>query len=388
MWGKRFFWMAVLFITAIAMLIGCLLAVRITTVGGSELGVKETWNGGVEEVTYSPKTYFLIPGFSQKIYTYDMSSQVFTMNDTPGKHEPSYKGRETDAYLVNSSEGQEMVVSLSVRWHRDPAKIVHIHKNFKDGIEEKLIRTTVQRIVKNEATMRKAIDAFSGEGLVKLQQDIQKDLISNDGELARNGVVVENFVIEKIKLDDKYIGEIRSRQVASQQKLRADEETKASQALALKAQADAMADYNKREVEAKRDKAVGILKAEELAQKQILDAKAAAERVTLAAEADKKQVVLAAEAVAEAGANKAKAIQAIGEAEAAATKLKLSAYAVPGADSFVRIEVAKHMSTAFSGIKGYLPADLKVNLLTSSFMKSLDELMGKPTNMASPPPSK
>lgn len=379
--NRRIFGMVVVGICAVVLLIVCLITVRITNVGGTELGVKETWSGGVEQIPYPPKTYFLIPGFSQKIYCYDMSTQVFTMNDTPTKHEPSYKGREVDAYLVNSSEGQEMVISLNVRWHRDPDKIVNIHTKFRENIEEKLIRPTVMLVVKNEATMRKAIDAFSGEGLVKLQQDVQKDLMSKDGELARSGVVVESFVIEKIKLDDKYIGEIRSRQVASQQKLRADEETKASQAMALKAQADAMADYNKREVEAKRDKAVGILKAEELAQKQILDAKAAAERVTLAAEADKKQVVLAAEGEMEAGVNKAKAIQAIGEAVANATKMKLSAYAVPGADAFVKIEVAKHMATSFSGIKGYLPADLKVNLLTSSFMKSLDELMGKPKDV-------
>ena len=67
----------------------------------------------------------------------------------------------------------------------------------------------------------------------------------------------------------------------------------------------------------------------------------------LAANAQKKKTVLAAVGEKEAGELRAKAILAIGEADAQATKLKLSAYAVEGADAFIKIEVAKQMAEGF-----------------------------------------
>lgn len=363
---KRIKWLVASIIVGVTLLVLTFLAVKISTVDGNEIGVKETWSDGVVENPLQSKTYWLIPGWSQKIYTYDLSSRVFTMNDTPTKIEHKYKGREADSYHVQSSDNQDMKISLNVRWRIDPDKIVQIHKTIRTDIEEKLIRPTVMLVVKNEATERKAIEAFSGDGLVKLQMAIQKELCNPNAELRQRGIIVENFVIEKIELDDKYVGEIRARQVAMMAKSRIDEETKAAQASALKSKAEAEADYNKRVVEAERDKKVGILKAEEMAQKQIL-----------AAESEKRQTVLRAEGEKESGVLRAQAIEAVGKAETDVTKLKLSAYAVPGAEAFVRVEVAKHMAEAYGNIKGYLPADMKVNLLTESFLKSVDSLMGK-----------
>lgn len=364
-------------IAAIFLLVLCFTLFNVVTVKGNQIGVKETWSDGVVETPLPPATYFLFPAWSQKVYLYDLSSQVFTMNNTPTKHEPKYKGREVDSYHVQSAEGQDMEISLNVRWHLDPTKVIGLHKTIgwlsREDFEEKLIRTEVMRIVKNEATMRKAIDAFSGEGLVKLQNDIQKDLCAPNGEMAQRGIIVENFVIEKIGLDEKYIGEIRSRQIATQAKLRADEETKASQAQALKAQADAKADYNKRVVEAERDKQVGILKAEENAQKQVLGA-----------EAEKKQNVLKAEGDRDSGKLRAEAIEAIGKAESDVIKMKMTAYSVPGSENFVKMEIAKSMGVAFSGLKGWLPGDMKVNVLTSDFLQALGGFMpqARPTPKA------
>jgi hypothetical protein len=40
---------------------------EITTIHGNEYGVKETWADGVVETPLPSKTYFLFPGFTQKI---------------------------------------------------------------------------------------------------------------------------------------------------------------------------------------------------------------------------------------------------------------------------------------------------------------------------------
>jgi regulator of protease activity HflC (stomatin/prohibitin superfamily) len=129
-------------------------------------------------------------------------------------------------------------------------------------------------------------------------------------------------------------------------------------------------------VDAKRDKEVGILGAQKLAEQQVLDAQAAAKRVEFAAEADKNRNVLAAQGEQEAALLRAQAIEALGKAEAEATRLKLSAYSAQGSEAFVRIEVSKSMAEAFKNIDGYLPQDMTVNLLSDSFLRAVEAVVG------------
>ena len=350
--------------------------VSVHTVAGNEIGVKETWGGGVAPDPLPPRTYVFVPGFATRVYDYDTAAQVFVMNNIPSHTEKSYHGRETDAYLVQSEEGQNMTISLNVQWRLDPAKVVEIHKTVRRDVEEKILRPAVMRVVKDAATKRRAIEAYSGPGLVSLQKEIQDTLTNPENELRHRGVIVTNFVIEGISLDPEYIGQIKARQVATQKKLTADEEQKAAEAVALRAKSEAQADYNKQVVEAERDKAVGILSAEKLAQQQVLAAEAASKQQLIAAEAQKQVAILAATGEQQASELKARAILALGQSEAEAQRLKLSAYAVPGAEAFVRIEIAKSVGLAFSNVKGFLPADMKFNVLTESVEKSVNVLMG------------
>lgn len=357
------------------LVVASLFIVDIVTVEGNEIGVKETWDGGVIDTPLQPKTYVLFPGFTQKVFKYDMSSQVFVMND---KSMETYgEGRRQDSYLVQSSEGQDMRISLNVRWRREPGKVVELHKTVRDNVEEKILRPEIMRIVKDRATVRSALEAYSGEGLVRLQKDISDALFSPDAELRHRGVIVENFVIEHIGLDPQYVEQIKARQVAVQERLRAIEETRAAEARAERAKAEAQAAFEKSVVDAKRDKEVGILEAQKRAEQQVLAAEASAKQVELAAQADKNRNVLAAEGEKEASFLRAAAIEALGKAEAEATRLRLSAYSAPGAEAFVRIEVAKSMADGFRNIAGYLPGDMTINLLSESFLKAVEGVVGR-----------
>lgn len=251
-----------------------LVSIKIVTISGNQLGIKETWSGGVEDVVMQPKTYFLIPGWSQDVYKYDASSQVFVMNDKPDNQEKG-EGRSKDAYLVQSQEGQDMKISMNLRWRIDPKKLRDIHMTVRDAIEDKVIRPVIMRVVKDAATQMKAIDAYSGEGLVRLQAEIQSSLLGagNGKELHERGIIVENFVIEHIELDAKYIEEIKQKQIATQRSLRAVEEQRAADAEALVAKAKAQADYNKQVVESERDAKVKVIAAQAANESAVLAAK-------------------------------------------------------------------------------------------------------------------
>lgn len=371
-------------ILAILLFVAFFVLVDWSHVRGNQLGVKETWFDGIVDHAYPPRTYMLFPGYSKTMYRYDMSPKVFVMSDVANlKHE---KGREKDAYLVKSADNQTMRFEMSMQWRFDPAMIVTIHREYhcpvgtdaENIIEERLLRPVVQKAANTEGTARKAIDAYSGAGFVELQKAIEAYLTDPKGELRMHGIIVENFVIQQITLDEKYIGEINMRQVAEQKKLRLDKETEAAVAESLRAKAEAQADYEKQIVEAKRKKEQIVLESEGAAAQQVNEAKAAAEKAVIAAEADAKRVTLAANAERDAGQARASAILALGTAEAEATKLRMSAYNAPGVDNFVRMEVAKSVAVAFSGIKGYLPESMHVNLLSGSFMDAVNSMMGKP----------
>lgn len=336
---------------------------EVVTVEGSEMGVHETWAEGVIPEPLQPKTYIYFPGFMHTVYKYDMSSQVYVMNDKPRRVEFA-AGRDEDAYTVQSREGQDLTISLNVRWRLDPEKLIHLHKTIRRDFEEKILRPVLLREVKDAATMRNAIEAYSGPGLVQLQLDIEKRLTAMDGEVRRQGIIVENFVIEKIALDREYSDQIKARQVAVQKELRAKQETLAALEEANVAEARAQADYKRAVVEAERDKQVGVLSAQQRAEEEVL-----------AAEAAKKKQILSAEAEKESGVLRAEAILAIGEAEAAAQKMRLQAYAVDGADNFVRIEIAKSIAQANQGIVGYIPQDMTINVLTDRMMMAVERVM-------------
>jgi len=348
---------------AILTIITFTVLVEIETVHGNEIAVLETWGGGVDDQVYQPKTYIRFPGFLYTFYPYDMSSQVYVMNDLASTVEFA-QGREKDSYKVQSTEGQDMRISMNVRWRLDPDKLVHLHKTVRENFEEKILRPALLRTVKDHSTVMEAIAAYSGAGLVELQSHIQQALADKDGIVRQQGLVVENFVIEGIELDEKYIGEIRARQVAIQAELRAHQEEKAALAEANKAEAEAQADLKRQVVAAERDKQVGILAAEKAKQERVL-----------AAEADKQEQVLKSEGERLSGENKAAAIVAIGDAEAHAKQVQLEAWAVDGAENFVKIEIAKSMAQAFENINGYLPGDMNITMLSSNFMSSLRAVM-------------
>lgn len=347
---------------------------RWKTVEGNMVGVEETYSGGVNPIPLPSRTYWY-NGITTKIYQYPLSLQVFVMNDKSASQGEAGNGRENDAYLVQSSEGQDMHISLNVQWRIDPSKVIEMHKTVRADIGETLLRPVVMRVVKDQATKRTAIEAYSGNGLVQLQTDIYKQLSDPMGELRNRGVIVENFVIEGIKLNDKYVSEITDRQVAIQNKLKEDELTKAATAAALRVQAEAQSDLQRQVVAAERDKQVGVLNAERDASIKVLTAQSNQKQVELAAEGERQKLVLEATGNRDAALLEAQGIIAKGTAEAEAKKLALSAYAVPGADAFVKIEVANAFAKSTQGVQGYLPQDMHVMMLGSKFTEAIDGLM-------------
>ena len=85
--------------------IGFFASFSFVTVQGNQIGVKETFTGGVDPNPLPPKTY-PICRWTTQIFTYETSGRVYAMND---KDEPFAGGRRIDSLTVNSKDNQQVV---------------------------------------------------------------------------------------------------------------------------------------------------------------------------------------------------------------------------------------------------------------------------------------
>lgn len=375
----------------VAVLVIGFLVVGFSTVEGNEVGVKETWGDGVVAEPLTPKTYILIPAFTQKIYTYPTSGQVFVMNSKSSKDESFANGRRFDTLEVNSLDNQKVHFNLIVTWRINPTSVVQLHKNYRDNIEERLIRPEVVRSVGTRATLQNAIDLYSGEKLNTLRSEVEVELKSLTGKLGTSGVVVDSFVIEKPEFPNQdYVKAIEARQLAIITESQAKEQQKANLALAEAAKAKALTKQNEDVVAAETAAKKTVIDQQAASDKAVIEAAANAKNLIVTQNAESEKVVIAARAEAarnvaiseaqkQAEINRAAGIEAVGRAEAEAKKLLLSSYAVPGSDLYTRIQVATSLATSFAGVKGYLPQGVTYNTVASDFDKGVSLLVAPAT---------
>ena len=156
----------VISVGAIIATVAFLLTVEFARVKGNQMGILETWSDGVVDKVYQPGKHMLIPGFSKDMIVYDMNLQSYTLQN----------------YNVQASDNQNVSITATIRWKRDPKLLKEHHKMVRDNPEKRLIEPTMFRIIKDNVTMKRAIDGYSGVGLVALQNDIEK-AIRADAEL-------------------------------------------------------------------------------------------------------------------------------------------------------------------------------------------------------------
>ena len=355
----------------VVMLIG-LLFFRFAVIDGHQRGVKISIDG-VSKEPLQPGWTGYVP-LVTRLRLANVGQQKYVMNDLPMATEKHAGGREKGELILKSKDNQNVHVAAILLWHRDPAKVVYQQTTIcnvddDNAFDELVLYQPLFLTIKNNITVMDAIASYSGEATVFLQQNIEKQLRYNP-EFEKAGVVVDSFSLD-VSFDQAFIDPIVKRQIAVQEQTMYTEQQKAASAKALVAQADAMAEKNKRVVVAEGDKAVAVLKAEQEQQMVVLKAEGDQKQVVLQAEGQKKQQVLQAEGEKEAAQNKSDAILAVGQANAAAQKLLYTSYSAPGAEVFAKIEIAKHMAESYRGVTGFIPEGMNISTFADTFQKGV-----------------
>jgi regulator of protease activity HflC (stomatin/prohibitin superfamily) len=354
--ARGFLARAAAIVVVVLVAIGVFTSLRFIAVEGHERVVMQHWDAGIEKDLLGPGTHFY-NGFTRSPYRYNIGTQKFIMGLQ--SHYGQAETVDFPAYTITtggSGKEQPATFSCTLQYRLDPIKLQQLHSAVQHEYEDLVIKPALTRIISDAATTKTVIDFYSGEGRVALQVHVEDSIIKNQA-LSDVGIAVETFVIDSIDLDNNYVAEITGRQLATQKKLRAQEETLAANEEAKKVQALAEAEKNKRVVAAEASKRETELGAEAEKNKTVFAAQAEAEKVKALAEADRFRKE-----------QDAKGLLAQGLAEAeVAQKKKMSKYeGESGArQALVEIEIARVELFKNLQLQGVLPEQTFLTLINS-----------------------
>lgn len=276
---KRNLTLGVAGLGVVASLVFLFTMVGIKTVEGNERAVIQDWNDGVLEQLWTPGTEFYMP-LTTTPYVYHIGAARFIIGGENGDMKAQT--------VTTGGSGQEQPATFhaTLQYHLDETKLVKLHNHSRTNYEQTVIKPALIRIISDTATVLPVLEFYSGNGRMKLQQDIEQ-AIMNEPSLAELGIVVDTFVFDKIILDQEYVEKIRGRQLAFQDKLKNIEEAKAAEEAAKKEEALAQADKLKRIVAAEASAAEQVKAAEAQKQKRVLAAEAQAQEIRQKAGAER-----------------------------------------------------------------------------------------------------
>lgn len=377
-------------------------AIRTVYVEGSERVVWQTMSGVSRELG-EPGLHFYF-GWTTTPHKYYTGSDTFIIDDKTVSAQNDYMSEREKAF--NQPDAKPVIIPVQMdhlspadikagkttgptnitlacvmQFHLQPKSLIDLHNDKTQSYRTTFIKEILINELIEQTTVLDARAVYQGLGRVKLQKRIQQELQDSE-RFKRYGVEVEKFVIREINIQDQtFLEKIKEEARAEQNRKTAVKNEIAYQAEAKAAKAEALAEQNRRIVEAETQKKERIAKAEGDKQEQILAAEAAAEKVKLEASADAERIKIAAAAqkakdqlegeglklrkVAE-----AEGVMALGKAEASAKKLMLNAYIGEGGQRFAQVEISKAMGSGIEKIY-YVPENFNLTAISKDFNNAL-----------------
>lgn len=306
-------------------------------VEGNEVMVEQHLTKGVLDGIKTSGTHVYC-GWLSDMYLYDIGTQKITFDNDNKNNDAEWPAIQVE---VGENGGQKASVIISCNYRLNPLKVVALHKQglgktYETVILKREIVDTVNEIARPNTSV---LDIYSGKGFVNFKNDIDKALKDNTF-LKEKGIEVENTIVYGVRLDPAYEAEIAGKQIAQQQALRKQEETKAAQEEAKKIFAQSQAEV---------EKARQVAEAQKIT--QITAAEASARQEVLKAEAEKQRKVLDAEGQRDANLAQASGILAVGEATAKVEQLKRDAmYAGEAGARRASVEIAGLQADKLKGM--------------------------------------
>jgi regulator of protease activity HflC (stomatin/prohibitin superfamily) len=265
-------------ITLVLALVLTTLGAGLVYVEANERGVIKTISaGGVKPEPLNPGLHWILP-VVESVVTYSVSNQTYTMSAVA--LEGQIQG--DDSIRARTKDGQEIIIDASVIYQIDPLKVVELHKVWQNRYQDGIVRPEARGII------RDAVSQYGVEEVVSTKRAEMVQIISDElsTTLAKNNLILLDFVLRDIHFSEGYAAAVEQKQIAEQ----------------LAQQAELTVEQKKQEAEQARQIAQGqadaaVISAQGAADSAVIAATGAAEARIIEAEAEAKALQLIAEAL-------------------------------------------------------------------------------------------
>jgi regulator of protease activity HflC (stomatin/prohibitin superfamily) len=308
-------------------LAGCLpmlIAASIVVVPSGMGGVRVSQIAGTLPGTLYPGVHWVAP-LVQSVKMFDLRDHLFTagITDEGGKD-----SKQKSALDVQSREGLNIALAVTVRYHLDPRRLDHVEEHLPQPVDKELVPPVVASAWRELTPGYTVQEIFSS----KREEVRAKAAATITRKLGADGIVVDEVMLRNIQLPDEYAKgleglllkeqendqmgvatEIQQKQVKiaelqaeaeAVQKVKQSEGEAQSRVVEAKGEADAMQytlplkqkqiEQSKLEAEARKEATIQNAQAE--AEAKVIDSKAELERRNLLADAEANRVRLMAAA--------------------------------------------------------------------------------------------
>jgi prohibitin 2 len=152
--------------------------------------------------------YFLIPLIEQPT-VYDMKARTYTMSIATLEGE--IKG--DDSLQALTSDGQTVLLDISVRYHPDADKLINLHRRLGVDYVNKVLRPQVRSIVRMIVSEYPVLDIYSGKRLL-IQAEIENKLRES---FKKNYIICEEVLLRNVQFSQDFQQAIENKQIAQQE---------------------------------------------------------------------------------------------------------------------------------------------------------------------------
>jgi regulator of protease activity HflC (stomatin/prohibitin superfamily) len=305
----------------IASVLPLLLAMSIAVVPTGFGGVRVSQLSGTRPGTLYPGAHVVNP-LTQSVVLYDLKDQVMTTSAKDGAEKEVSLAKKQEVFNVQSREGLNVGLAITVRYRLDDKKLQYIHDNLPQPVEDELVPPVVSSVFREVvptytvrelfATKREEVRSLAAERITKrLGGDgiIVKEVMLRDIQLpAEFAKGLEKLLIKEQENEGLTIQtqmrekEVQIAELEAEAQKRRDVKSAEAQAqvrvLQAKAESDSMQytlplkekQIQQTRLEAEAHKESTIKNAEAQAQAKVIDSKAELERRNLLAEAEAKRI--------------------------------------------------------------------------------------------------
>lgn len=165
---------------------------------------------------------------------------------------------------TTTSDGQQISLKFSVRFHIDPTKVVGIANTLgsEEDVVAKVVKFHSRILARNIPKQYKAADLYAGD-ILEVQEQFREEL---EPLLSKDGVILDDFGLRMISFEEEYVQAVEQKQIEAEkitaEEYKRDQATFQAEAVVELAKGEAQATIERARGEAERKKVLAEAEAE------------------------------------------------------------------------------------------------------------------------------